>query len=139
GSWYDFWTRERVEGGREIEREVDLATLPLYVRAGAILPLGPVKQYVDEVVNEPMKIRVYPGANGQFTLYEDDGQSFAYERGEFTRIIMHWNDASRELKLALAPASKLLAPQMRLFEIESAQQGVKKRIEFSGKPLTVRV
>jgi alpha-glucosidase/alpha-D-xyloside xylohydrolase len=139
GPWYDFWTGEQVTGGREIDRAVDLATLPLYVRAGAILPLGPVKQYVDQVVNEPLKLRVYPGANGQFSLYEDDGASFAYERGEFTRVAIGWNDSRRELKLALAPGSKLLPPRRRTFEIELRGQGSKKQIEFEGKPLTLRL
>ena len=138
GSWYDFWTAERVEGGREIDRAVDLATLPLYVRAGGILPLGPVKQYASQVVNEPSSIHVYPGADGQFALYEDDGATFAYERGQFTRTIVKWDDARRELTLALAPGSKLLAPGARPLEI-GLPRGAKKRIEFSGKPLTVRL
>ena len=68
------------EGGREIDRAVDLATIPLYVRAGAILPMGPVKQYTGEQVDGPLTVHVYPGADGAFLLYEDDGQSFDYRR-----------------------------------------------------------
>src|SRR5262249_22952114 len=73
GRWYDFWTEESVSGGREISRQVDLATLPLYVRAGTILPLDPVRQYTGEKVDGPLTLIVHPGADGQATLYEDDG------------------------------------------------------------------
>ena len=83
GDWYDYWTSERVGGGREMERKVDLETLPFYVRAGAIVPIGPVKQYVDEKVDAPLELRIYPGSDGRFVLYDDDGVSFDYERGEF--------------------------------------------------------
>jgi alpha-glucosidase/alpha-D-xyloside xylohydrolase len=137
GAWYDFWTGERAEGGREIERAVDLATLPLYVRAGAIVPFGAVKQFTGEKVDEPIRIRVYPGADGEFALYEDDGISFAYERGEFMRIAMRWDERARQLRLSLAPGSRMLSPAVRAFEIENASGGAKKRIEFRGD--TVRV
>jgi dienelactone hydrolase len=75
GDWYDFWTEERMAGGREVSKAVDLATMPLYVRAGAILPLGPVKQYTEEVVDAPLTFVIYPGADGSFTWYEDDGKT----------------------------------------------------------------
>ena len=81
GAWFDFWTEERVDGGREIDRAVDLATMPLHVRAGAIIPLGPVRQYVEQPIDAPLTIVVYPGADGAFTLYEDDGRSFEYRQG----------------------------------------------------------
>jgi alpha-glucosidase (family GH31 glycosyl hydrolase) len=64
GAWYDFWTNECVEGGREITRPVDLETMPLHLRAGSILPLGPVKQYAAEKTDEPLSLTIYPGADG---------------------------------------------------------------------------
>lgn len=137
GTWYDFWTGERTEGGRQIERKVDLATLPLYVRAGAILPLGPVKQYVSQPVDKPLTIRVYPGSDGEFVLYEDDGVSFAYERGQLMRIGMHWNDSGRQLKLALVPGSRMLAPA-RDIEVELVKESARKSIKFDGKSAVVR-
>jgi alpha-glucosidase (family GH31 glycosyl hydrolase) len=109
GSWFDFWKEERIEGGRELERAVDLATMPLYVRAGAIVPMGPVKQHVDEATDEPMTLVVHPGADGESRWYDDDGKSFRYRRGEWTRVIMKWRDRSRRLSLELAPDSKPLS------------------------------
>jgi alpha-glucosidase/alpha-D-xyloside xylohydrolase len=111
GSWYDFWTHERLEGGREISKTVDLATIPLYVRAGAVFPLGPVKQYVAEPVDQPLSVVVHPGANGSFSLYEDDGKTFNYRKREFQRIEMTWNDAARRLQFRLAAGSRMLQPK----------------------------
>lgn len=99
GKWWDHWSGEATEGGREVSRPVDLRTLPLYVKAGAIVPFGPVRQYVREAVDEPLTLRVYPGADGRFALYEDDGESFRYQRGEFTRVVCEWRDRERTLTL----------------------------------------
>ncbi|MGW8267547.1 MAG: glycoside hydrolase family 31 protein, partial [Longimicrobiales bacterium] len=82
GVWYDFWTEERVSGGREIVRPVDLETIPLYVRAGAVLPMGPVRQFTGEPSEEPTTLLVFPGADGESRLYEDDGETLGYQRGE---------------------------------------------------------
>ena len=95
GTWFDFWTEERLDGGREISRAVDLETMPLHVRAGAIVPFGPVKQYVDEPVDAPLSVVVYPGADGIFLLYEDDGRSFAYRKGAWMGLEMAWRDRDR--------------------------------------------
>src|SRR5262249_10380256 len=97
GAWFDFWTGERVEGGREVTRAVDLETMPLYVRAGSIVPIGPVRQYVEENTDAPIDIVVRQGANASFLLYEDDGRSFKYKRGEWMGIEMKWNDGKRTL------------------------------------------
>jgi alpha-glucosidase/alpha-D-xyloside xylohydrolase len=135
GNWYDFWTGDRVEGGREINRSVDLETMPLYVRAGSILPLGPVKQFVDEKVDGPLSISIYPGANASFLLYEDDGRSFNYRKGDWMGIVMIWDDAYRKLSLTLALGSRLLAPSPRRIEVELA--GVRKAVQFDGSPVSV--
>jgi alpha-glucosidase/alpha-D-xyloside xylohydrolase len=83
GTWYDFWTGEKQEGGREIARRVDLGTMPIYVRAGAVLPTGPVRQYTAEKVDGPLTLTVYPGAGGSGFLYEDDGETFDFRQGAF--------------------------------------------------------
>ena len=136
GTWYDFWTNDRVEGGREITRAVDLETIPLYVRAGAILPLGPVKQYVSEKSNEPLTVAVYPGANGSFLLYEDDGKTFNFRRGEWMGIDMSWNDRERTLNLRLAKGSTMLPPTRR--DIRFRLNGTERQAEFDGRSLEVR-
>ncbi len=89
GRWWDFWSHQRAEGGANITREVDLFTIPLYVRAGAVVPMGPVRQYAMEPSEEPVTLHVYPGADGQFSWYEDDGISFGYQQGRFTSVPSH--------------------------------------------------
>jgi alpha-glucosidase/alpha-D-xyloside xylohydrolase len=135
GSWFDFWTRERIEGGREIDRAVDLETMPLHVRAGAIIPMGPVKQYTDEPVDDLLSITVYPGADGAFTLYEDDGKTFAHKTGDFMRLAMTWNEASRRFSIALAPGSRMRPPDARMIEVRLATGGAARGVVFEGKPV----
>ena len=137
GVWYDFWTNERVEGGREISRTVDLETIPLYVRAGTILPLGPVKQHVYEASGEPVTICVYPGSDASFLLYEDDGKSFDYRKGEWMGLQMAWHDAQRTLNIGLADGARMLPPLRRNLEIRLEQ--TKRQVEFTGKPLTAHI
>ena len=139
GAWYDFWTGERLEGGREVVRKVDLSTMPLYVRAGAILPLGPVKQYTGEKSDEPPEIRVYPGADGRSVIYEDDGSSFDYRRGEWMGLALAWRQDTRVLTLRLAPGSKLLAPVPRRLNIVTAPEQRPKTVLFDGRPLEIRL
>lgn len=137
GTWYDFWTNERIEGGQEITRSLDLETIPLYVRAGAILPFGPVKQHVAEKSDEPLTIAIYAGADGSFLLYEDDGKSFNYRRGEWMGIQLSWNDATRVMSLRLAEGSRMLPPLQRRIEIKLNE--TTKAVKFDGKPLKIQL
>jgi len=136
GAWYDFWTNQRLQGGREISREVDLETLPLYVRAGALLPFGPVKQHTAEK-SDRLTLVIYPGADGSFLLYEDDGKSFDYRRGEWMGLEIGWNDARRAVSLQLAEGSKMLPPLTRNIEIRV--DGSVREVEFRGKPLKAQL
>ena len=136
GHWYDFWTNERFDGGREIERSVDLETLPLFVREGAILPFGPVKQYVNENVHGPLSITVYPGADGEFHFYEDDGVSFSYRKGDWMGLQLKWDDAQLTLTIHLAAGSLLRPPMPRSIEVKLGNSS--KHVEFNGRPLQVR-
>jgi len=135
GTWYDFWTGEKFDGGRQIERSVDLSTLPLFTRAGAILPLGPVKQYTSEKVDAPTQVTIYPGADGSFLLYEDDGISFDYRKGAWMGMELNWADARRTLTLRLAPRSRMLPPAHRKFEVRVENSS--RTIVFDGKPLDI--
>ena len=139
GSWFDYWTEERLDGGREIERKVDLETMPLHVRAGTILPLAPVKEYVDQQVADPSTVVVFPGADGSFTLYEDDGRSFDYRKGEFMRIAMTWRDSTRQLTMRLAPGSRMLPPAKRPMQIRLAGSKTTRDVVFEGKMIELKL
>jgi alpha-glucosidase/alpha-D-xyloside xylohydrolase len=139
GGWWDFWTEEKLEGGREIDRPVDLATMPLHVRAGAVIPLGPVRQYVDEPVDGPLNLVVYPGADGKAFLYEDDGRTFNYRNGEWMRIEMDWQNSQRRLSLRLAPGSKMLPPAKRTLEARLAGERAGKTLVFDGRPAQINL
>jgi alpha-glucosidase (family GH31 glycosyl hydrolase) len=138
GSWFDFWTGERTDGGREIDRPVDLATTPLYVRAGAIVPMGPVRQYTAEPVDGPLTVTVYPGADGSFDMFEDDGKSFEYRRdGGWMGITFAWSDRDRRLTMMLSPGSRMRPPMIRDVEVRLAGTGRTQAVKFSGRRLTV--
>ena len=130
GGWYDFWTGERIQGGREVERAVDLETMPLYVREGSILPLGPVKQYTAEKVDQPTSISIYPGKDASFLLYEDDGASFNYRKGEWMGVQMAWDDGQQKLNLRLADGSRMLGATRRSFEVTLGKE--KRSLVFGG-------
>lgn len=98
--WYDYHTGERLEGGRDFSREYSISEIPVFVRAGAILPLGPDVQYSSEKPWDNLDIVVYPGADGHFTLYEDAGDGYGYEKGEYATTDLNWDDASRTLEIA---------------------------------------
>jgi alpha-glucosidase (family GH31 glycosyl hydrolase) len=112
GGWYDFWTGKRIEGGGAVSVEVTLEDLPLFVRAGSIVPTGPVKQYVSEPSTEPVRLTVYPGADGSFQPYDDDGVSFAYEHGEFTLVDLKWDDKNRTLHYSALRSGRLPAKEL---------------------------
>jgi alpha-glucosidase/alpha-D-xyloside xylohydrolase len=143
GAWYDWWTGEKLAGKQWIERPVDLATLPLYVRAGSIIPLDPVRQFTSQPVNEPTTLRVYPGANGAFTLYDDDGQSLAYRNASdpnATWIRLRWEDAKRRLTIEPDPRMRKWPGGSREFAVEIVGgQAEPKQVRFQGKRVTVRL
>ena len=127
-----------MSGGREVTRPVDLATMPLYVRGGAIIPMGPVKQYTGEKVDGPLTLSIYPGADGAFTLYEDDGATFNYRKGDWMKISLVWRDRDRVLSLRLAEGSKMLGAVRRNIEARVAPDKATRSVVFEGKPIEVR-
>ncbi len=137
GDWFDFWTNERQAGGCEITRDVDLATMPLYVRAGAIIPTGPLRQYTAEPVDETLTLTVYPGADGNAFLYQDDGETFDFRTGAYTRIEMKWSETSRRLDLRLATGSRMLNPDGMPMWIRLAGSDAKKQLTFHGHDVSI--
>ena len=139
GRWFDFWAEECLDGGREIERKVDLETMPIYVRAGAIVALGPVRQYVDEPAEGPLTLVIYPGAEGKSYIYEDDGRTFAYRKGEWMQIEMGWKDTERILTLSLGAGSRMRPPAKRTIDVRVAGQKTTRTIVFDGRPLKIQL
>lgn len=138
GAWHDFWTEEKISGGREIERSVDLGTMPLYVRAGSIIPMGPIKQYTAERADDPLTLTIYPGADRVYTLYEDDGATFNYRKGEYMKIQLSWNNRRRLLTLRLVRGSRMLPPLSRRIEVRMASDKSARSVIFEGRPLEVQ-
>jgi alpha-glucosidase/alpha-D-xyloside xylohydrolase len=133
GDWYDWWTNGKLAGGRTVTRQVDLATMPLYVRAGAIVPLDPVRQYTAQPVNEPTTLHVYTGADGAFTLYDDDGATQQYLQGRGTWIRMTWSDRARRLTLEPGtPAGATGLATHRRFRVRLVPSGETKDIDYRG-------
>jgi alpha-glucosidase/alpha-D-xyloside xylohydrolase len=141
GTWYDWWTGKSAAGKRWVERNVDLATLPLYVRAGAIIPLDPIRQYTAQPVTEPTTFRVYPGANGTFALYDDDGQSLGYRDGSDPKTVwirLRWDDAARHLTIEPDERMKKWPGGVRTFAVEVAGRDAKpKQVDFRGERVGV--
>ncbi|HBY62209.1 MAG TPA: glycoside hydrolase [Solibacterales bacterium] len=136
GGWYDWWTGEFQAGGRAIQRKVELSTLPLYARAGAIIPLDPVRQYTGQAVTGPTTIRIYRGADGRFVLYEDDGVSQEYLKGQGTRTRFTWDDRARRLRVE--PAAGARPGPEGTFRVRLLPEGVEKELVYKGAPAAVR-
>jgi alpha-glucosidase/alpha-D-xyloside xylohydrolase len=141
GTWYDFWTNETRAGGDEITRQVDLATMPIFVRAGAILPMAPVRQHVGEEVDEPYTVRIYPGRDGTFRWYRDDGRTLDYQDGEYSWTRLHWDNNERALTLAPAPRSDGEGPDPISLRIKvvgvGATGGTTRSVQWDGSRLSV--
>jgi alpha-D-xyloside xylohydrolase len=98
--WYDFWTNEKFQGGKKVNTQAPIDVIPLFVKAGSIIPMGPYVQYAEEKKWDNLEIRVYPGANGSFVLYEDEGDNYNYEKGAYSTITFNWDDANRILTVS---------------------------------------
>jgi alpha-D-xyloside xylohydrolase len=99
-NWFDFWTGKILIGGQTINASAPIEILPLYIRAGSIVPMGPFLQYATEKPADPIELRIYPGADGEFTLYEDENDNYNYEKGQNALIQFTWNDAKRTLTIS---------------------------------------
>jgi hypothetical protein len=111
--------------------------MPLHVRAGAIVPLAPVRQHVDEPAADPLALVVYPGADGAFMLYEDDGRTFEYRRGDWMGVELRWTDRARRLSLRLVKGSRMRPPAPRPIVVRLAGEASTRPVLFAGRPLDV--
>ena len=110
----------------------------MFVRAGSILPLGPEMQYVGEKAWDNLELRIYPGANGEFTLYEDEGDNYNYEHGQYATITFRWNDRSRTLTIGKRQGGFAGAFQQRQFTVVMPD-GTQKTVDYRGKTLKVKL
>lgn len=117
GTWIDFWTGQAHAGGRTIAVDAQLARIPIHVRAGSVLPMGPAVQYVSEIADPQIELRVYPGADGTYTYYEDAGDGWGYERGEYALTHMRWNDAAGTLTIGRRQGRFPGMRQQRRFQV----------------------
>ncbi len=121
--WIDFWTGEVKAGGQTITADAPIQTMPLLIRAGSIVPLGPVLQYASEKPADPIELRVYPGADGSFTLYEDENDGYAYEKGVHATIGIRWDDAKRHLVLEARQGEFPGMLRKRTFQVVVVSEG----------------
>jgi len=139
--WYDFWTNEKIKGGQEIVKATSIDEIPLYIKSGSIIPFGPQVQYATEKKWDSLEIRVYPGANGVFTLYEDENDNYNYEKGAYSTITFTWIDSKNTLTIN---DRKGLFPGMlktRKFNIVvvAADKKNDKSVTYSGKKVSLKM
>jgi alpha-D-xyloside xylohydrolase len=136
--WYDFWTNTRMKGGQSVTIQATLDQVPMYVRAGSILPLGPEMQYVGEKPWDNLELRVYPGADGSFVLYEDEGDNYNYEKGVYSTITFQWNDKSKILTISQRKGDYPGMLQKRQFTIV-LPDGQRQIVSYEGKEIQVKL
>lgn len=130
--WFDFWTNEKHSGGKEIQKSVNLQTIPLYAKAGSIIPLGPDVQYATEKKWDHLTIKVYPGSDTDFILYEDEFDNYNYEKGAYTEIPFHWNEKSKTLTIAARKGKYKGMIETRSFNL-ILPDGRQKTVNYSGQ------
>ena len=137
-NWYDFWTGKRYQGGQTVTLETQLNRVPMFVRAGSILPLGPVMQYVGEKKWDNLELHVYPGADASFTLYEDEGDNYNYEKGVYATIPISWSERTHTLTIGERKGNYPGMLEQRHFTIVNPE-GQKLEITYSGKERKIKI
>lgn len=136
--WYDFWTNKSYRGGQKVIVETTLDRVPMFVRAGSILPLGPEMQYVGEKSWDSLELRIYPGADGDFLLYEDEGDGYNYEKGVYSTISFKWDDQHRTLSIGDRQGSYPGMLKTRTF-IVVMPDGSSQSVNYDGNGKTIRI
>jgi alpha-D-xyloside xylohydrolase len=145
--WYDFWNGTSAEGSRAVDAAAPIERLPLFVRAGSIVPMGPEKEWSTEKPEDPIELRVYRGADGDFTLYEDENDGYNYEKGAYATIPFHWDEAKQTLTIGERKGEfpGMLAERTFQVVFVSENHGVgvmaeskpDKTVHYSGKQISV--
>ena len=146
-NWYDFWTGKQFTGGLTLSAAAPLNTIPLYIKAGSIVPMGPLMEYATERPADNIELRIYAGADGQFKLYEDENDTYRYEKGNFATIIFHWKDQQKQLTISETKGKFNGMLQKRKFHIVlvdadhgngiSVSTKIDKAVEYTGKEIKI--
>jgi len=136
-TWYDFWTNKAYKGGRNVTLETTFDRVPMFVRAGSILPLGPEMQYVGEKAWDNLELRVYPGADGRFVLYEDEGDNYNYEKGAYSTITLQWNDKKHTLTIGARKGEYPGMLQSRAFTVVWPD-GTSNTVNYQGQEINIK-
>ena len=146
-SWFDFWTGEKYTGGQIVKKEVPLDIIPIYVKAGSVLPWGPKVQYATERKWDNLEIRIYEGANGEFVLYEDEFDNYNYENGAYSTILFYWNDKDKTLTIEDCKGTFTSMITDRTFNIvfvgkgkgigDSPTEKYNKEVNYTGKKIII--
>jgi alpha-D-xyloside xylohydrolase len=140
GGWFDLWTEEHLAGGKTTETDAPLDKIPVFVPAGSILPLGPVKQYIAEKPDDPIELRIYPGKDAEFSLYEDEGTNYNYEKGQFSLIPLKWNDRLRQLEIGTRVGSFPTMLSERTFSVHLAgKSSTPQAVSYRGTPISLKL
>ena len=134
--WFDFWTNEKFNGGQEIDKTVNLQSIPLYVKAGSIIPFVSDVQYATEKKWDNLTLKIYPGADADFVLYEDEFDNYNYEKGDYTEIPFHWNEKSKTLTINSRKGNFKGMIDKRNFNL-ILPDGQQKSVSYSGKKVTI--
>jgi len=145
--WYNFWTGETLNGGKTITVPAPINSMPLYVKAGSIIPMGPLMEYATEKPNDTIELRIYPGANGEFTFYEDENDNYNYEKNQYSTFTIKWNDKNRKLTISDTKGKFNGMLKNRLFNVVLVKEGhgtdintttaFDKSIQYQGKMVSV--
>ncbi|MDX1544624.1 MAG: glycoside hydrolase family 31 protein, partial [Christiangramia sp.] len=139
--WVDYWTGDYFDGGQQIEKETTINTIPLYVKAGSIIPVGPNVQYATEKSWDDLEVKIYTGADGEFVLYEDEFDNYNYEDGIYSTIKFSWDESSNSLKIGKRDGSfpgMLKGRKFKLVKISEGKQSLEKEINYSGEEEVVK-
>ena len=132
--WFDFWTGETLPGSQSVVADAPIEKIPLMIKSGSILPMGPFVQYATEKPPDPIELRIYPGADGNFTLYEDENDNYNYEKGVYSTIDFHWDETKHQLKIDTRKGTFPGMLQARTFHVVLVRKGVGAGVEVTDKP-----
>ena len=148
-NWFDFWTGKKLSGGQTIDAPAPIDILPLYVKAGSIVPMGKEMEWATQKQEDTIELRIYSGADGTFTLYEDANDTYNYEKGEYATFTFNWNDENKTLNISQRKGSFPGMLQNRIFNVvvvnenkgtgEAETLQADKVVHYNGSPVSVKI